>query len=68
MNWKQLWDELREWFVRQGLLPCGRVYYISGSDTLPPPLTREREAELLARLDAGEEEAKQELIEHNLRL
>lgn len=68
MNWKQLWDELREWLVRQGLLPREGLFYIGGSDTLPPPLTREREAELLARLDAGEENVKQELIEHNLRL
>lgn len=42
------------------------IHYIGGSDTLPPPLSREREAELLARL--GEEPARQELIEHNLRL
>ena len=42
------------------------IHYIGGSDTLPPPLTREREAELLARpLD---EDARRELIEHNLRL
>ncbi len=41
------------------------THYIGGSDTLPPPLTREREAELLANLD---EPARQELIEHNLRL
>ena len=26
-----------------------KVMYIGGSDTLPPPLTREREAELLAQ-------------------
>ncbi len=31
-------------------------------------MTREREAELLARLDLGETAARQELIEHNLRL
>ena len=39
---------------------------MGGSDTLPPPLTREREAELVARMT--EEPARQELIEHNLRL
>ena len=49
-----------------GLLPEEGVHYIGGSDTLPPPLTKEREAELLARLD--DEEARKELIEHNLRL
>ena len=42
------------------------LHYIGGSDTLPPPLSRERETELLNRL--GEEAARQELIEHNLRL
>lgn len=40
--------------------------YIGGSDTLPPPLSREREAELLANLD--DFTARQTLIEHNLRL
>ena len=49
---------------RLGLIPP--VHYIGGSDTLPPPLTREREAELLDRI--GQEPARQELIEHNLRL
>ena len=44
---------------------CVRLRF-GGSDTLPPPLSREREAELLGRLD--EEPARQELIEHNLRL
>ena len=44
------------------------VYYIGGSDVLPPPLSREREAEALAGLTAGEAEAKRLLIEHNLRL
>ena len=53
------------WLVRcLGLIPP--VHYIGGSDTLPPPLTRGREAELLERI--GEESARQELIEHNLRL
>ena len=42
------------------------LHYIGGSDTLPPPLSREREAELLERI--GEEDARKELIEHNLRL
>lgn len=48
------------------LLPKQEIHYIGGSDTLPPPLTREREAELLGRLE--EECARRELIEHNLRL
>ncbi len=44
------------------------VHYIGGSDTLPPPLPREEEARTIAALSAGEDWAKQKLIEHNLRL
>ena len=44
------------------------VYYIGGSDVLPPPLSKADEAEALAALTAGDESAKQRLIEHNLRL
>ena len=51
---------------RLGLCREPEIHYIGGSDTLPPPLSREREAELLGRLD--QEYARQELIEHNLRL
>ena len=61
-----MWQQVRRLLARLGLLEQGDVHYIGGSDTLPPPLTKEREAELLARL--GEEPARQELIEHNLRL
>ncbi len=57
--------KLRQLLTRLGLWPEAGVHYIGGSDTLPPPLSREREAELLANLD---EAARQELIEHNLRL
>ena len=63
---KNIWIRLLRLLEQWGLLPQGHVHYIGGSDTLPPPLTKEREAELLARL--GEEGARQELIEHNLRL
>ena len=42
------------------------IHYIGGSDTLPPPLTKEREAYLLERIT--ENDARQELIEHNHRL
>ena len=45
-----------------------KVMYIGGSDTLPPPLEREAEQELICRLDNGDHDARQALIEHNLRL
>lgn len=53
---------------RLGLISPGKIMYIGGSDTLPPPLRREEEAELLRRLDEGEEQVRQILIERNLRL
>ncbi|MBQ2323601.1 MAG: RNA polymerase sporulation sigma factor SigE [Oscillospiraceae bacterium] len=68
MNRTLLWKKLREFLARCGLLPTVRIDYIGGSDTLPPPLEREQEADLLQRLDAGEEAVRQTLIEHNLRL
>ena len=58
--------KLRDFLERLGLLPAEGVHYIGGSDTLPPPLTREREKELLEHPE--EERSRQELIEHNLRL
>lgn len=44
------------------------VFYIGGSDTLPPTLAKDEEAELLYRLDNGDMSVKTQLIEHNLRL
>ena len=51
-----------------GLFAPDKVMYIGGSDVLPPPLKREEEGELITRLGRGDEEAKNRLIEHNLRL
>ena len=44
------------------------VFYIGGSDTLPPPLEREAEEQAISALEQGDEAARQMLIEHNLRL
>ena len=44
------------------------IYYIGGSDILPPPLEKEEETEALDRLRAGDEGVRSELIERNLRL
>ena len=44
------------------------IYYIGGSDILPPPLKGEAEQAALIALEQGDEQAKQTLIEHNLRL
>ena len=63
-----MWQRLHKLLIRLGVLPPDAVHYIGGSDSLPPPLPREEEALLLGRLAAGELEARQTLIERNLRL
>lgn len=44
------------------------IYYIGGSQTLPPPLTPEEEEKILKQLASGEESVRQTLVERNLRL
>ena len=51
-----------------GVLRPSKIMYIGGSDVLPPPLKGSDEQRMLERLAAGEAEAKQILIERNLRL
>ncbi len=62
-----LW--LRLLFVKLILRIHGErgVYYIGRTDTLPPPLSAEEEAELLANLD-GDRRFRSILVERNLRL
>lgn len=54
--------------VRLGISVPPHVMYICGSDTLPPPLSPEEEAYLIATFDEGGENVRKVLIEHNLRL
>ncbi len=44
------------------------LYYIGGSETLPPPLSRDEESYLLKKLPSGDKSVKAMLIERNLRL
>lgn len=53
---------------RIGLLQGQGIFYIGGSDILPAPLKGNEEAAALQALEAGDDGAKQLLIEHNLRL
>lgn len=55
---------LQKWLIsgEQG------IFYIGGSDVLPPPLRGEEEKRAIEALSRGEETAKQALVEHNLRL
>ena len=59
---------LLEFLKKIGLIPQNEIYYIGGTDILPPPLKGRDEADALEALERGEEQAKHLLIEHNLRL
>ena len=59
---------LQELLRRWRLLLPQNSFYIGGSETLPPPLSPEEEAELLTQLDTDGEQVRKTLIERNLRL
>lgn len=59
-----LWYKL---LIRLGI-KSEEIYYIGGNDALPPPLSKEEEADLLERLPNGDKAARSILIERNLRL
>ncbi|MBS5281626.1 MAG: RNA polymerase sporulation sigma factor SigE [Butyricicoccus pullicaecorum] len=63
---------MKKWLIRilarLRALCSGGIYYIGGSEVLPPPLTGQDEADCIARLMAGDPEARDALVEHNLRL
>ena len=61
-------DKLLEFLVRIGFIHRENIYYIGGSDVLPPPLKGVEEQAALEALEQGDELAKQRLIERNLRL
>ncbi len=54
---------IRLWFTF-----AGRIYFVTGTPRLPPPLTPEEERALLERMAAGDGGAREELIVRNLRL
>ncbi|TCS94619.1 RNA polymerase sporulation sigma factor SigE [Hazenella coriacea] len=66
------WKLLIQLFWYRLLIQIGlkgeEIYYIGGSEALPPPLTREEEEHLLERLPKGDTAVRAMLIERNLRL
>ena len=61
-------ETIRKLLRLLGFLQPAKIMYIGGSDVLPPPLRAPEEQQMLARLEAGDEAARQTLIERNLRL
>jgi len=64
INLRLYWYKFR---LKIGLKP-NEIYYIGGSEALPPPLSKEEEFQLLSKLPLGDRAAKAMLIERNLRL
>ena len=58
---------IKGWLERH-LLPEKGLFYIGGSDTLPPPLDKADEEKAIIAMENGDESAKKLLTEHNLRL
>lgn len=69
---------LRKWKLKMRLwwynaliklgIKSDEIYYIGGSEALPPPLSKAEEQDLLERLPKGDKAARAMLIERNLRL
>ncbi len=60
---KELLQKIKKFFCKKK-----GVYYIGGNEVLPAPLSAEEEAEAVAKCRQGDEDARNKLIEHNLRL
>jgi len=70
VRWLKQWiRRCRNWIFRRiAGKPENQIFYIGGSDTLPPPLSAEAEHQEIVRFMDGSKEARDLLIEHNLRL
>ena len=62
---RKLWKIFEFLFIPE---KRSEVFYIQGGDVLPKPLEKEEEQKALIALEQGDEEARNTLIEHNLRL
>ena len=54
--------------VIKKLLQKNKIFYVGSADVLPPPLSKDEEEELIIKKENGDIDARNKLIEHNLRL
>ncbi|MDD5980108.1 MAG: RNA polymerase sporulation sigma factor SigK [bacterium] len=59
---KKLLEFIRQFFTKDG------IYYVGSADALPPPLEKEEEEKYIIEKEQGNKQARDKLIEHNLRL
>ena len=64
----KLLNKIRELVLKLKTSEYDTVFYVNGPETLPPPLSKEEEQELMDRLGDGDEAVREKLIVHNLRL
>ena len=64
----ELLKKIKAWLEKHFAPAPSELFYIGGSDILPPPLGRDEEERAILAMEAGDEKAKQLLTEHNLRL
>ena len=62
-------SSLKYFYNKEEMLDENQIFYVAGSQTLPPPLEPEEEEKILKKLDSEEDtKARQTLVERNLRL
>ncbi|GEN44828.1 RNA polymerase sigma-E factor [Alkalibacillus haloalkaliphilus] len=68
---RRIWNMLQRFYLKLIVklkIKRDEIYYIGGSEALPPPLSKDEERHVLDRMMEGDQAAKSMLIEHNLRL
>lgn len=66
--WKVLLEKWKAFICNKKRKGKDGLFYIGGSDTLPPPLSAEEEQQAVRAFMGGSKKARDLLIEHNLRL
>ncbi len=55
-------------FILKLFITDDQIFYIGGNESLPPPLSKEEEIQVINEIKNGNEKIKEKLIVHNLRL
>ena len=59
---------LKLYLIIKSYFTDNKVFYVSGSQTLPPPLSQQEENVVMQKLSENDDSARETLIVHNLRL